>query len=194
MITREMLNALRGDLEAALAPIAQKYGLTLETGHATYSANRFSMKIEGVLQGSKSEEAERYEASAKWMRLPPLGSEVTVSGEKFVTKGLKSRGKNTVIIERVRDGKEFVCPVASVAIKSAPTMSLTEFTKAVNDLSRAECERLNAKPNKVFGAEHVDYPEAMLAMYHKDGKTPQETINILVASIAAEGRAEARAS
>lgn len=54
--------------------------------------------------------------------------------------------------------------------------SLSEFTAAINNLSRAECEKINADPKAAFGAEHFDYSESQLKLYFDQGLTPEATI------------------
>lgn len=81
--------------------------------------------------------------------------------------------------------------------KEAPgtkNMSLAEYTKRVNELEHAECARLNREPNAVFGAEHHDYPEVMMALYYQSGLTPEQAIEIIRDNAEAEGYAEAAAS
>ena len=51
-------------------------------------------------------------------------------------------------------------------------MTLTDYTREVNLLADAYCERLNARPNKLFGARHFAYPESMMSYYFEAGKSP----------------------
>ncbi len=59
-------------------------------------------------------------------------------------------------------------------------MTLKQFCKAVNDLGRAQVARLNRKPNRLFGAQHFEFPESMLEFEYKQGTSPEDTFkNIL---------------
>lgn len=192
--TRENLKTLRTEIDAALLAIAQKHGFTMGIGSINFFADRFTCKIEARVVGAESEEVVRYRQNAVFYRLPELNSEVKLGCDIFLVRGMKSRGKNNILIERQRDGKSFVCPHTEIQLKVAPSMTLADFTTAVNALQKAEVDRINAQPGKLFGAAYHAYPEAMLAYYHKTGMTPQEAIDAIKAEAEAEGRAEALAS
>ena len=68
--------------------------------------------------------------------------------------------------------------------------ALIEFTNEVNRLCKEECDRINADPKAIFGAEHHDYQIGMMKLYFDRGYTPAETIEIMNAEYEAEGRAE----
>ena len=74
------------------------------------------------------------------------------------------------------------------------SLTLSEFTAEVNKLYHEECARLNANPNKLFGAEHFDYPEIMLSLYYDQGLTPAETKRFIDEEAEQEGRFEAMVS
>lgn len=118
-ITRDPLKALRIEIDQALQHIGTKYGVTLESGNATFTDQRATIKLEATVVGGMSEEAERYDLMAPLLGLPPRGSLVALGGTKYVTTGLKSRGKNRVQIARVGDDKVFVCPVERLAAKTS---------------------------------------------------------------------------
>jgi len=190
-----MANALRTDLDAALASLGKIYALQLAVGGFTFWPDRITLKVEGLTSGGKSKEQELYEANAGWMGLPPFGCDVTIGREVFVIKGMKARGKNNILMERKKDGKGFVCPAASLPkVKTAPTMPLAEFVAAVQVLQKGECDRLNADKTRIFGAEFLPYPESMLAIYHREGGTPAQALADIAAEAEAEARFEARAS
>lgn len=194
-ITKELLKALREDLTKAVIQIGVKYGVTLKVGNANYSTDSFTFKLEGLVVGGKNLEHELYEQNATWMGLPPYGSEVTIGRETYIVKGMKPRGKNSIQIERKKDGKLFVCaPIQLPKVKAAPVMPLAEFMTAVNAIHKAECDKANADKKGMFGAMFIPYTETMLSTYHKEGRTPAQTIADIEAEAEAEGRFEARAS
>jgi len=124
MITKEMLRALRFDIDAALVAVAEKHGLkSLTTGSATFGPGHFTMKLDGLAEGGKSREAARYE-SAGFLGLPPLGSTFRSGGHTYTTVGLNTTGSK-VLCDR-EDGKTYLYPVdtckALVAVQN-PTQS-----------------------------------------------------------------------
>ena len=50
--------------------------------------------------------------------------------------------------------------------------TLTEFTLAVNNLARKDCDLENDNPKNMFKAVHHDFPERMMEHYYRDGYTP----------------------
>ncbi|MDK9702455.1 MAG: hypothetical protein OEL20_04895 [Sulfuritalea sp.] len=194
-ITKQMLKAFRADLDATMKPLAEKYGVRLAATHGSYLAGTFTMKVEGVLIGAETREEVLYKQNEAFLDLPPLGSEVTIGREVFIIKGMKPRGRNNILIERKRDQQPFCCATEQAQRqKIEPSLTLSEFVKAVNDLQKAECDRLNAHPNRLFGATYSPYPEQMLKVYHGQGLTPTATLRRIRAESEREGCAEALAS
>lgn len=201
-ITRETAQGLVTEIQAALAPIEKKYGVALACESTRFAAGTFTTRIEGRPAGQETkeqqetrEQRERYQRNAGALRLPPLGSEFAINRETYLIRGMKRATKNNIVIERKRDAKIFVCPhIQLPKTKTAPTMPLADFVKAVNALQQAEVNRLNTEPGRVFGAAFHPYPEITLKHYHAEGMTPHETIDSITAEAEAEGRAEARAS
>lgn len=114
-ITKELLKTLRVDMDAALAAVAEKHGVSLKVGNCTFSADTFTFKVEGIAEGGVTKEAAYYEMMAKFDKeLPPLNAVVKVCGQLFNVVGMRSRGKNTMVIKRVTDGKIFVASAMSV--------------------------------------------------------------------------------
>ena len=105
-ITKDLLRSFRADLDAALAPLTKKYGLSsLKAGSATYSAGgTFTMKVEGLADGGIDKDAERYNANRSWLELPPLGTKFLVRGSEDTIIGLT---KGTKVITK-RGEKKFV--------------------------------------------------------------------------------------
>ncbi len=201
-ITRETAQGLVTDIQAALAAVEKKYGITLACESTRFGDNTFTTRIEGRPAGLETkeqqetrEQRERYQRNAGSLRLPPLDSEFAINRETYQIRGMKRAAKNNIVIERKRDARSFVCPhIQLPRTKTDPTMPLTEFVNAVNTLQQAEVNRINAEPGRVFGAAFHPYPEIMLKHYHADGMTPHETISSIAAEAEAEGRAEALAS
>lgn len=196
MITRATLKVLREDINQALASVGKKHNLKLEAGHISFTESHLTLKVEGTVVGAKSRDAELYERSAALNKLPPLDTEITLQGKVFIVRGMKSRGRNCVMIDRKSDGKGYVCDIDTIlrAVPKAPTMTLTEFVAEANRLDREHVAKLNADPKNIFGAEHHDLPEAIFTFYHQQGMTPQQALDAIKEEAAAEMRFEAKAS
>lgn len=54
-------------------------------------------------------------------------------------------------------------------------MTLSEYTKKVNDLAKLHCERLNSIPN-VFKAVHHDFCEEMMKYHYDQGQSVEEAL------------------
>lgn len=196
MITRELLNVLREDVNQALASVGQKHNLSLEVSNIRFGDTYLTLKVDGKEIGCQSREELLYTQNAAFHGLPPLGSEVTLSGTVFVIKGMKARGKNCILIDRKSDGKEFVSDILRIvrATPRTPKITLAAFAAEANRLSREHVSKLNTDPMKLFGAEHFDLPESLLSHYHGKGYTPQQALDAIAEESAAEMRAEAKAS
>lgn len=98
------LRALRTDLDAALAAVCAKHGITLSVGKMTYSANEFTARLTGNTAATgatiEATSATGLPANHAWVKqwnssitmfgIPTdaLGKEVTVRGQRFLLAGL----------------------------------------------------------------------------------------------------------
>jgi len=71
---------------------------------------------------------------------------------------------------------------------------LTSFTKAVNAVDQAMCDKLAKDSMQTFDTQHCDMPENMLKMYFDEGFTAEQAFDALGNEAKAELAAEARAS
>ena len=107
-ITKEMLRAIRVDMDAALVAVASKYNLSsLKAGNCTFSPDvSFAMKVSGLVEGWLSADESRYVASL-FLGLPPLGFEFSAGGTQYKTFGINTTGSK-VIATKVSDGKKYL--------------------------------------------------------------------------------------
>lgn len=127
-ITPDLLKILRDDINAALAAVATKHQLaTLEAGAATYSADSFTFKLNGLVAGGKTEEEKAYEYLLQYQpepKLPPLHTVIMINDKPFTVVGKKARGEKIMVNDS--DGKGYLASQQSVAnayakiIKKAP--------------------------------------------------------------------------
>lgn len=112
MITRESLKAIRADINAALALVMAKHGLSsLGCDGGRYNSENFTLKVAGVAQGGDSKEVARYKRYMPLYRLPPLGTIFSSEGMSHTIIGLSTR--NSVYTTR-SDGRRFRFKLASV--------------------------------------------------------------------------------
>ena len=71
-INGNTLDAFIADLKAALAPLQDKYGVTISLGRITYSDEQFSGKLT-VVNGQDTEEVERNRFDADVWKYEHLG-------------------------------------------------------------------------------------------------------------------------
>jgi len=108
MINREILRALRADMDAALAAVATKHGLkSLTAGHCTFTESSCVFKVEGVAVGGESPDARRFRDNAHSIGCFPddLGREIAINRTRFTVSGMGSGG--AIFIARIPDGKIF---------------------------------------------------------------------------------------
>ncbi|GBG14859.1 uncharacterized protein NMK_2460 [Novimethylophilus kurashikiensis] len=118
-ITPAFLKILREEVNEALKGVAEKHGIQISAGHASYTETTFTLKLEGLVEGGLSREAQIYEASHGLYGLPPLNTELTLGKDVFVIKGMKARGTKCILLEKKADGKEFVGTIDQV-LKALP--------------------------------------------------------------------------
>lgn len=110
---KDKLNAIREDIDKALAAVAKKHKLASLAckGAARYTTSTCTFTVEGVAAGGKSIEAQRYETNQKLLKLPPLGTTITHKGQTYVSTGLNTTGSK-VYAKQVVTGKEYLFDIA----------------------------------------------------------------------------------
>lgn len=111
MITKDLLRALRADMDAALAAVGAAHGVTLRTGNATFSAHSATLKVELRELGAPAPEAEAWHRLAQYVEgldVALLNRTVKFGTGTYRVDGLKTgRGPVKVALTRVIDGKAF---------------------------------------------------------------------------------------
>ncbi len=141
MITPSLLRALRDDVNAALAEVGRKHGVTLVADNAKFTdmSARFVLSVapadstvqaqiaSGVDPKIAKAEADYknlckvYGADPEW-----LGKTITLQRSQFQVMGLlPNKHKNCILIQRISTGKSFIVAPATirscVAIAKAAT-------------------------------------------------------------------------
>lgn len=113
-VDETVVKALRTDINAVLAPLASKKGLTLKLGHCTFDrANgNFTFKLDGTVKGGLTKEEASYETLRSLRpKLPPLRSTFVLDDRTFQIAGANST--RSKVIARMK-GKEYNVPISVV--------------------------------------------------------------------------------
>jgi len=112
-LSKSSLQALRLDVDAALAEVAAKHGLVIKLGNGSFSPSHATFKLEvstvredGLVL---TKEADRFRQAATVYGLEPsdLGREFVALGELFQLVGLTTGWKQPLLGRRVKDGKMY---------------------------------------------------------------------------------------
>ena len=115
---RQTLRALRVDLDAAMASIAAKYGIQLNAGNISYTAETATIKVQaGVISKSGQVMTKEAQAFNQYKRLVGLGNlnigdAINIQGKEYTISGYKPRSKNAVLVQR--DGRGYKVSVEMV--------------------------------------------------------------------------------
>jgi len=104
MINQKLIEAFRKDYEAAMLPLAEKYGLEPpKLGRVQYSHTDFKSTATFVERGGLSPDAKRYDQSQVCTdgRWPKVNTRTTWGNEEFTVVGMGRGGA----IQVSRDGK-----------------------------------------------------------------------------------------
>ena len=107
--TRKQLDTIRKQMQNALNVFADKTDITIEVGNCSYRGGEATYKVKVLMEGAKTREQEDLEFYAKLHKLDLTAVE-KLMGEDMQLTGYKSRArKKPWILQRLRDGAEFVC-------------------------------------------------------------------------------------
>ena len=116
---RPTLEKMRAEIESALAPLTEKYGVTFDTGNIRYSDKQFNIKITGTAYISDEEKAEKdmekFQAFAKIFQIPIDAYHKAYYDHTGKTAyrivGVNPRARvNVLTIEDVITHKQYTCP------------------------------------------------------------------------------------
>lgn len=117
---RPTLKAIRGDMDAALMAVAEKYGITLEVGNVSFADTNFRAKLEARIQfgdGELTVAAQDFVNLARSYGFQPedLGREFSSNGKRFKITGMKpGSSKYPVLGNCVLTGRGYKFPVDRV--------------------------------------------------------------------------------
>jgi hypothetical protein len=105
--------AFRADLDAALAQVAVKHGITLKAGRIGYTETSFKVAVEATATSTDGtptgKDAESFKALAEFYGLSPsdLGRTFQSRSGTHTIVGLNSRLQKNSIITETPDGKRY---------------------------------------------------------------------------------------
>ena len=132
VITRDLLKALRTEMDAALKAVAERHGLLITTGNASFGPTAATFKLAVAVKGAgvseSSEDARTVKAASDWKMqaglygLNPewLGERFSVNGNFYRVIGLMPRRpKFPVLAEKIQvggasSGKNTLFPIETI--------------------------------------------------------------------------------
>jgi predicted methyltransferase len=119
--TSAALRSLRVEIDAALAGVCKKNGISLHLGNISYSSDSFHGKLEGVIQTKdasgltmvqiKQKKALEDYGSMYGLKASDYGKRFTFAGSTYKLVGLKPNSpKYPIIGEAVSNGKSYKFP------------------------------------------------------------------------------------
>jgi hypothetical protein len=121
---REKVRELRGQLEAALAPLAERTGLAIRVGNASYMGTCATFKLEVAEKSADGTTLDKEAACLSQMGehygLPKdaLGKEFHFRGHAYKATGLNPNShKFPLLATRLSDGKAFKVPASAMGGK-----------------------------------------------------------------------------
>ena len=111
-----VLKKLQPEIEAALAVLGRKHGITIRAGTARFRERTADLKLELAVIGGdgrparrEAEEFEKYHAMFG-LEAADLGRTIVIDREEHRLVGLApNRPKYPIVMERVREGKLVLC-------------------------------------------------------------------------------------
>lgn len=105
-ISRDILKALRSEIDATLKEVGKKYSINLKAGNATFSDTNFTFKLEGAVITANGtilkKESEDFKRNAILYGLKPedLGRRFQDNGRAFEITGLKPKASRYPILAK----------------------------------------------------------------------------------------------
>lgn len=110
------LKKIRNDIDVALEAVAKANGLhVLKTGGATFNANGFVIKVEGIVEGGLSRDAQRYNHLRVFHPgLPVLGTVFKAGrNQEFTITGANTKGTK-ILATQAKDEGTFLFSLDSI--------------------------------------------------------------------------------
>ena len=105
--------ALREEINRALAPVATKNGIKLQLGNMSYSSTEIRMKLDAVLLGEGGEnlnDKNNFETYARMYGLEPsdYGKKFTTSKGEYTISGINTKKRKYPIVAKNNAGVAYI--------------------------------------------------------------------------------------
>jgi hypothetical protein len=113
-ITKEIVKAMRDDINAALAAVSKKYNVTLKAGNASYEAHLVKFKLEWLANSADGKAVDKQAVALQkygyMYGITPnmAGKTFKVGGNVYTLVGLQPTRTKRPIIGSRTDGKRFI--------------------------------------------------------------------------------------
>lgn len=107
------IDPLRQDINVALQSVAEKYGISIKAGNASYNDESVQFKLVCTTMGEngqvETKEAKDFKvyASMYGLNKEDLGKEFTAGRDKFQITGLKPRSRNCIIAKKLGTSQSY---------------------------------------------------------------------------------------
>ena len=124
------LQTLRVDMDKALQSVANKYGITIKAGNASFSGNECTFKVKCNTRGSDgtaiTKEAKQWELYAGMTNGPldglnhlNVGDQITIQGSPYILTGFNSRARKAPINFKNSAGSGYKCSVRMLLMENS---------------------------------------------------------------------------
>ena len=112
------IKAIRLAMDNALANVATEYGITINTGNASFSGNEVTFKVkantvDGATGTAITKEAQMFDLYKHSEGLGHLsvGDHITLQGQTFILRGYNTRARKSPIQIEDMQGRGYKCSV-----------------------------------------------------------------------------------
>jgi hypothetical protein len=119
--TKTSCKSICADIEAAVQAVADKHGVSIKRGNASFSESTITLKVEVSTIGDdgtvNTKEAEAFTKEARWFDIDPaaLGRVFDVRGKSYTIVGFKPRSRKYPILGRDNQGGVYKFPADLIA-------------------------------------------------------------------------------
>lgn len=169
ILSRSDIRNVRASLDTALEAVAKQHGLVLQLGTIRFSPDSFSVKLDGRLATAESAEVASFKAKAASLGIDQsaLGQTYADGSMTYRVVGMPPRGRR-VLVERIPDGKQFIAPSATVALRfpfgapatSSPPSSLQAGVSTAGTALDRVLHQLNGRA-RLFDRPPVQRPRSL---------------------------------
>lgn len=145
-LDRATVRTLTDEINAALAPLAQRHGITLRVGGGSFGEAYASLRVDVATIGQQGQPNTRESlalgalGALYGLEGVQVGTVLVMQGDRFVVTGLNAKARKApVCLRRERDGKEFKATVEMAKAALAKVSTAAELGDAAARGLRPAC-------------------------------------------------------